>query len=279
VVTRKRSSIAGTAATLLVVPLAACTIRSLDYLTDGSGSSGPGDASADRAADSGLANGTWCEQHAAAAALCMDFEEGALTKGYSAGTGVFVVGPTADPGSTATLGAPALSPPGAFVASVSALDGGASAAVQYQQPYQIAGSVQSLHLRFDMLLAVLTAAQEIDFVTLYLPNPDGGAAYRTYLTIQSGQGQLYTDQGMSADFPFPADGKWHDYRLDLTLGQSLSFDLYVDDPDGGGAPAAHITETAPFGASAQSSFALGISAYGPSGSVRANIDNVVFEAP
>jgi hypothetical protein len=139
--------------------------------------------------------------------------------------------------------------------------------------------VPSLHLRFDMLLAALPPAQELDIAQLYLPSPDGGSPYRTYVSIYLGQGELITDKGQSADFALPADGNWHNYRLDLKLAPSLSFDLYVDAPHAAGAPAAQVDEAAPFGASAQVTFGLGISAYGPCGAVKAAFDDVVFQAP
>jgi hypothetical protein len=300
--------------------LCACTLRSLDYLTDGDASvrvdGSPGDAVSDTRVDDGAdvlieasssdaggdssmtdvattdqsagdaisdavvadadasMTGTWCQLQPPAL-LCLDFDEGSLTAAYSDGGAIVIPAPNADNGSTASLGTPAASSPGAFVANVGALSAGNNVACEYILPLQ-AGTVSTVHLQFDMELVTYSTANEIDFATLYMPPPDGGAAYRTYVSVNSSQARLYSDQGNSANFSLPGPGAFHNYRLDLSLSGTLTFRLYIDDPNATGAPAAQLSEPAPFGATPGASFILGTNVYGTSAAVQANFDNVVF---
>jgi hypothetical protein len=289
---RDRTALLAFGAAALVSIAAACTLRSLDYLTNGGPVGDAGDAMASGdvasvdapttdggAADADAADGGWCMRNAPAAVLCADFDEGNLTTAFAGGKATFIPGPNVDPGCDGSVGSVASSPPGAFATSVPALGDAGHAVVRYEQPVA-SPPTQGCRMRMDLKLLTFNPGEEVDLIQLLLYDQDGGAPARAFLSLDpSGSGLVDIDQGgpdMSSSFSFPGDGQWHTYTLDLDLGANESARVYVDDPDELQMPAASATEPAAFAQVSSASFYVGTDVYGPSTPVVAAIDNVVF---
>jgi hypothetical protein len=279
----------------LVTSFAACSLGSpLEGLSggplpgedagpDASGSGGldgggPVDAAPADAADAGeeqVDAGPICQRQVPAPLFFADFDEGDLNKVYESGRLVTVNAPVTDDVGLAKVGEPALSPPGAFLTEVPASDGGVIH-VRYEQP--LTTPAKGLTMQFQLRLVEYTVGQKIDFGALFFYGPDA-ALLRTYVGVApGGKGNLYADNGSSStnrDFSIPADGEWHQYRLDYDIDPLPVARIFVDDA---AEPSAMITITATFTSSTKATFYLGPTITPPSKPLRIAIDDVTVTA-
>jgi hypothetical protein len=233
-------------------------------IVDAAGADGPVDAGSDAPV------GPFCESQHPPSFFCVDFDEGKLSTVYQAGAVTVIPSPTISTGCTGSVGTPARSAPGAFIADFPAAAGSGNAYVRYDQPRGATANGESL--QFDMQLLAYTAGQEIDFASLTFTGSDTDPKVRVYVDVTvSGKGELAADNGTSykyGAFDFPTDGQWHTYRLDVDVSPSFESRVLIDS-----VPVANATHTATFAATPTASFYLGPAVVAPSAAVRLAMDN------
>jgi hypothetical protein len=244
----------------------------VDSGTDtGSTGDGPTEGSSDAAA---AADGTFCQLLQPVPAFCFDWDEvpSSLHAGFMAGSQVMVTWLNFSNGGTASVGTPARSPPGAFVAATPVNPPGTALASYYSSSAG-GSSASSAHLRFSMDLIDFDAAsvQEADLAEITFNSPDGGY-FAAFFDITFGQAQITV--GDAGFCTLPTTPGYHDYELTAQL-QPTQAQLSVDDAG----VICTSTGASPFGGPATAGFGLGSKIVPPASATTIAFDNVVLSVP
>jgi hypothetical protein len=223
-------------------------------------------------ADAGTPDaGRWCESLVPQPQFCADFDENGIGRGYSSGTPVLLSAPSVCPKCTAQAAAGGRSPPNAFVTAVPSNTGLVEVAARFDE--QISAPGTRATLRFDMQVLEIAVGYEVDFAALYLRTPSASVARAYVVWGRDGAGMLSVDKGSGSTnetlFPFPGDGAWHTYQLDLDP-EPITAHLVIDGKNP--LDVALATSCSPSSAT----FGLGADVYPTSTDVKVAFDNVTL---
>jgi hypothetical protein len=234
-------------------------------------SSSVAEAGGQDAAPGDAGPGSYCTTDHPDAAFCADYEEGDETLAYEHGILTHIAPPERCNGCLSSVDGGGRYSPGAFVVQLPVVAEGSALTDWFDSPVVVPATAVSL--RFDMKILALTAAKEVDFVSLHLQaaNGDDLATYVEADETQSGVLSIALLSGFEATpFALPADGQWHTYAVDLSAAPSSLATVAVDD-----GPAIGVVLPGSFVPTKATLF-LGPAVYPPANSVRVAFDNVLL---